>query len=183
MVGFPWSFVSFRGGLPPQSTTLKNLLICNFRVWVNKPHTTDFPQKVAFWKGTPRLFQGNRAVGEILFHLARTMSFHYLSFTLALWRLPRVCRIKSPHLSMKPTPERFCKKKCKLAMKRVDAVPAKDLTVGWMCCQRGETAKNGRPSSCECLPTRKEICGTESGDWMAWSPPIFSKMQPKSCLI
>ena len=32
-------------------------------------------------------------------------------------------------------------------MKRVDAVPAKDLTVGWMCCQRGETAKNGRPSS------------------------------------
>ena len=25
----------------------------------SRPHTTDFPQKVAFWKGNPRLFQGN----------------------------------------------------------------------------------------------------------------------------
>ena len=24
-----------------------------------RPHTTDFPQKVASWKGNPRLFQGN----------------------------------------------------------------------------------------------------------------------------
>ena len=25
----------------------------------SRPHTTDFPQKVAFWKGNPRNFQGN----------------------------------------------------------------------------------------------------------------------------
>ena len=26
---------------------------------IPRPHTTDFPQKVAFWKGNPQLFQGN----------------------------------------------------------------------------------------------------------------------------
>ena len=35
---------------------LKSMLSCQI---IPRPHTTDFPQKVAFWKGNARLFQGN----------------------------------------------------------------------------------------------------------------------------
>ena len=38
----------------------------------SRPHMTDFPQMVVGRKGNP-LFQGNRSVGEIFFHLARSM--------------------------------------------------------------------------------------------------------------
>ena len=75
------SFCGLLNRLDLQSTLIRDLRSYDSWGWIcftksgqmkSRPKTRpNIPQMVVKSKGIPRLFQGNRSVGEILFHLAR----------------------------------------------------------------------------------------------------------------